>query len=77
MKLTQCSRVLNVLQSRKHITHGELSAKLNHTVLNITSRISELRALGHAVITVRPGTIDPYKHLNHTKHNQICYMGKK
>jgi hypothetical protein len=77
MKSTQCDRVLGVLSTRYRITHSELSAKLNHKILNITARISDLRKLGHVITTVRPGEIDPYKQLNHTKYNQICYMGKK
>lgn len=74
MKPTQCDLVLKVLMSRKHISSGEIYAKLNGKVRNITGRVSDLRSKGHEIINVRPGALDPYGHLNHTKINQLCYI---
>jgi hypothetical protein len=73
-KMTQCDLVLKVLRSRKHISSGEIYAKLNGKVRNITGRVSDLRKKGHVIINVRPGCIDPYKHINHTKINQLCFI---
>jgi hypothetical protein len=75
MKYSQCDRVLKVGLSRKHISSGELHAKLNGKVRNITARVSDLRRKGHVIVNVRPGEIDPYGHLNHTRVNQLCFIG--